>query len=89
MLWLRYGRSGGNMLEPRYKYEIALAGLLHDIGKFYQKTPKSSLYRKASSEHPLIARDFVEKFRDVFAQAFSAEEIAFIEECAVRRKREQ
>lgn len=72
------------MLEPRYKYEIALAGLLHDIGKFYQKTSKSSLYRKASSEHPLIAKNFVNKFRDVFAQAFSTEEIEMIAECATR-----
>ena len=72
------------MLEPRYEYEIALAGLLHDIGKFYQKTSLSPLYRKSSSEHPLIARDFINKFRSVFAQVFSTEEIDFIAECAVR-----
>lgn len=72
------------MNEPIFKYEIALAGLLHDIGKLYQKTEKSPLYRKASNEHPLIAVDFIDKFKNVFKQVFTDESIHIIKECAKR-----
>ena len=47
----------------KYRYEIATAGLIHDIGKLYQKSTSSSLYRSKSYEHPLIAGDFVDKFK--------------------------
>ena len=68
----------------KYRYEIATAGLIHDIGKFYQKSSSSPLYRSKSYEHPLIAGDFVDKFEDVFLQVFSSSELNFIKECAVR-----
>lgn len=68
----------------KYRYEIATAGLIHDIGKLYQKSTNSSLYRSKSYEHPLIAGDFVDKFKDVFLQVFSPLELDFIKECAVR-----
>lgn len=68
----------------KYRYEIATAGLIHDIGKLYQKSSSSPLYRSKSYEHPLIAGDFVDKFEDVFLQVFSSSELNFIKECAVR-----
>lgn len=68
----------------KYRYEIATAGLVHDIGKLYQKSTSSSLYRSKSYEHPLIAGDFVDKFKDIFLQVFSSSELDFIKECAVR-----
>lgn len=68
----------------KYRYEIATAGLIHDIGKLYQKSTNSSLYRSKSYEHPLIAGDFVDKFKDVFLQVFSPLELDFIKECSVR-----
>lgn len=68
----------------KYRYEIATAGLIHDIGKLYQKSTNSSLYRSKSYEHPLIAGDFVDKFKNVFLQVFSSSELTFIKECAVR-----
>lgn len=68
----------------RYNYEIATAGLIHDIGKLYQKSSSSPLYRSKSYEHPFIAGDFVDKFKDVFLQVFSPSELDFIKECAVR-----
>ena len=68
----------------KYRYEIATAGLIHDIGKLYQKSTSSSLYRSKSYEHPLIAGDFVDKFKDVFLQVFSLSELDFIKECVVR-----
>ena len=68
----------------KYRYEIATAGLIHDIGKLYQKSSSSPLYRSKSYEHPLIAGDFVNKFEDVFLQVFSPTELDFIKECAVR-----
>lgn len=68
----------------KYRYEIATAGLIHDIGKLYQKSSSSPLYRSKSYEHPLIAGDFIDKFEDVFLQVFNSSELNFIKECAVR-----
>lgn len=70
--------------EPKYKWEVATAGLLHDIGKLYQKSKTHKLYRKDSAEHPLIAKDFIELHKKVFEQVYTHDEIEFITECTVR-----
>lgn len=75
-------------IEPKYRWEVALAGLLHDIGKFYQKSEdakigKVKIYRQAI-EHTLIAEEFINAHKGVFEKAFNADEIKFITECAVR-----
>ena len=74
--------------EPKYKWELAVAGLIHDIGKFYQKSTedkinKVKVYRQAI-EHTLIAEEFIKAHMDIFKQAFTLDEIDFITECAVR-----
>lgn len=56
----------------KYQHEVQLAGLLHDIGKFYQKVGK----RKGvvgtidvSGSHPKIGYKFVEYYKDIFETA--------------------
>lgn len=66
------------------RYEIALAGLLHDIGKLYQRTEKAELYKRDSSKHPEITENFIRKYKDVFLQVLSEKELDFIIECAKR-----
>lgn len=66
------------------RFEIAVAGLLHDIGKLYQRTEKSELYLRDSSRHPEIAEKFIIKFQYVFLQVFTVEEVKLIMECVKR-----
>lgn len=46
-----------------YFKEIALAGLLHDIGKFYQKAKKYN-----TGKHPKVSKEFIKKYFDFFSQ---------------------
>ena len=52
----------------RYLNEIKLAGLLHDIGKFYQKagTGKTVAGVKVQGHHALVSANFVEHYRSTF-----------------------
>ena len=54
----------------KYKYEVILGALLHDIGKFYQKGLKSGEdidgVKAVSGGHSLISAEFVKRYRDKF-----------------------
>lgn len=52
----------------RYLNEVKLAGLLHDIGKFYQKagTGKTVAGVKVQGHHALVSANFVEYYRTTF-----------------------
>ena len=54
----------------KYLNEIKLAGLLHDIGKFYQKagTGKTVAGVKVGGHHALVSASFVEHYRSTFAK---------------------
>lgn len=71
----------------RYKYELALAGLIHDIGKLYQKSELSKIndieVLRQSNEHPVIVNNFINAHKRVFSQVFNIEEIEFIRMCAL------
>lgn len=75
------------MQEPRYKWEIAIAGLIHDIGKLYQKSDSAQVngmkIRKNSADHPLMASDFIDKHYKVFSNV-NGLDIEFIRQCAQR-----
>lgn len=75
------------MQEPRYKWEIAIAGLIHDIGKLYQKSDSVEVagmkIRKKSADHPLMASDFINKHYNIFSNVKDLD-IEFIRQCAQR-----
>lgn len=52
----------------RYLNEVKLAGLLHDIGKFYQKAGGSKTVAgvKLGGHHALVSASFVENYRSTF-----------------------
>lgn len=52
----------------RYLNEVKLAGLLHDIGKFYQKAGGSKTVAgvKLGGHHALVSASFVEHYRSTF-----------------------
>lgn len=47
-----------------YFKEIALAGLLHDIGKFYQKAKQSPINNKG--KHPKVSKEFIKTYFNFF-----------------------
>lgn len=59
----------------KYKYEVQLASLLHDMGKFYQKAGQKKgvvggiEFVDGTNSHPEISARFVEKHRDLFEKA--------------------
>lgn len=73
------------MQEPTYKWEIAIAGLIHDIGKLYQKSDNKEVggmkIRKKSADHPLMASDFIDKHYEIFKRVPDLD-IEFIRQCA-------
>lgn len=75
------------MQEPKYKWEIAIAGLIHDIGKLYQKSDSTEVngikIRKKSADHPLMASDFIDKHYKIFSNVVGLD-IEFIRQCAQR-----
>lgn len=75
------------MQEPKYKWEIAIAGLIHDIGKLYQKSDSGIVagmkVRKNSADHPLMASDFINKHYSIFSNV-NGLDIEFIRQCAQR-----
>lgn len=54
----------------KYLNEVKLAGLLHDIGKFYQKagSGKTVAGVKVKGHHALVSASFVEYYRSTFAK---------------------
>lgn len=52
----------------RFLNEIKLAGLLHDIGKFYQKagTGKTVAGVNVQGHHAMVSANFVEVYREIF-----------------------
>lgn len=52
----------------RYLNEVKLAGLLHDIGKFYQKAGGSKTVAgvKLGGHHAIVSASFVEHYRSTF-----------------------
>lgn len=47
--------------------EIALAGLLHDVGKFYQKGKKQFINKiDITGKHPQISKNFIGAYKDLF-----------------------
>lgn len=54
----------------RYLNEVKLAGLLHDIGKFYQKAGSGKIVAgvKVKGHHALVSASFVENYRSTFAK---------------------
>lgn len=75
------------MQEPKYKWEIAIAGLIHDIGKLYQKSNSNVVagmkIRKKSADHPLMVSDFIDKHYKIFSNVADLD-IEFIRQCAQR-----
>lgn len=73
------------MQEPTYKWEIAIAGLMHDIGKLYQKSDNKEVggmkVRKVAADHPLMASDFINKHYNIFSSVQDLD-IEFIRQCA-------
>lgn len=53
-----------------YFKEIALGGLLHDIGKFYQKAKNTPINNKG--KHPQLSKEFVKTYFDFFNQYVDA-----------------
>lgn len=56
----------------KYQYEVQLAGLLHDIGKFYRKSCKQKgkvAGVEVSGGHPSIGKEFIEYHRKLFENA--------------------
>lgn len=50
-----------------YFKEIVLAGLFHDIGKFYQKGNREYIKKiDNTGKHPTISKDFIEKYYNFF-----------------------
>ncbi len=47
-----------------YFKEIALAGLLHDIGKFYQKAKQTPINNEG--QHPKVSKEFIKTYFDFF-----------------------
>ena len=47
-----------------YIKEVALAGLLHDIGKFYQKARNAPINNKG--QHPKVSKEFIKTYFDFF-----------------------
>lgn len=73
------------MQSAMYKWEIAIAGLIHDIGKLYQKSDSKEVggmrVRKNSDEHPLMASDFIDKHYKIFSNVKGLE-VEVIRLCA-------
>lgn len=73
------------MQGPIYKWEIAIAGLIHDIGKLYQKSDSKEVggmkVRKVAADHPLMASDFINKHYNIFSNVQDLD-IEFIRQCA-------
>lgn len=61
-------REGG--VRVKYLNEVKLAGLLHDIGKFYQKagSGKTVAGVKVGGHHALVSASFVENYSSTFAK---------------------
>ena len=51
-----------------YIKEIALAGLLHDIGKFYQKARQTPINNIGG--HPKVSKEFIKTYFDFFNKNF-------------------
>ncbi|WP_456393656.1 type III-A CRISPR-associated protein Cas10/Csm1 [Persephonella sp.] len=71
------------MENKKIKYLIALAGLFHDIGKFYQRATKERTTEEEKKEFgyahaALSARAIKEELNESLTAIFSPEEIGFI-----------
>lgn len=52
-----------------YFKEIVLAGLFHDIGKFYQKGSKKNIKKiDNSGKHPEVSKNFIKNYYDFFSK---------------------
>lgn len=56
----------------KYQYEVQIASLLHDIGKFYNKASmkKGKLAGvEVSGKHPIVGQDFIKNYGKLFKNA--------------------